>query len=66
MLHTAVGDISREGGAPEEMECGWGRDEPEVSRRRRKGVWEWGGGESLGSERGAPADHSVMNHNVKG
>lgn len=25
-----------------------------------------GGGESLGSERGAPADHSVINHNVKG
>lgn len=41
MLHTAVGEISREGGAPEEMECGWVRDEPEVSRRRRKGVWGW-------------------------
>lgn len=44
MLHTEVGEISREGGAPEEMECGWVRDEPEVSRRR-KGVWGWGGGE---------------------
>lgn len=53
-------EIAREGGAPEEMERGWVRDEPEVSRRRREG------GESLGSERGAPADHSVMNHNVKG
>lgn len=60
ILHTAAGEIAREGGAPEEMERGWVRDEPEVSRRRREG------GESLGSERGVPADHSVMNHNVKG
>lgn len=42
----------------EEMERRWVRGEQEEQVGGR--------GEILGSERGAPVDHSVMNHNVKG
>lgn len=49
ILHTAAGEIAREGGAPEEMERGWVRDEPEVSQGRREGGGESGVGKRSAS-----------------